>query len=51
MRKHPVPNCLRSILLRLAVSGEESIERILQMMAGHDLNHLRQIEAILAVKK
>jgi uncharacterized damage-inducible protein DinB len=31
-----------------AERGEESIERILQMMAGHDLNHLRQIEAILA---
>jgi hypothetical protein len=27
--------------------GEESIERIAQMMAGHDINHLRQIEAIL----
>ena len=31
--------------------GEESIERIAQMMAGHDINHLRQIEVILAVKK
>lgn len=31
--------------------GEESIERITQMMAGHDLNHLSQIVAILAPKK
>jgi uncharacterized damage-inducible protein DinB len=34
-----------------AERGEESIERIVQMMAGHDINHLRQIEAILAGKK
>jgi hypothetical protein len=26
--------------------GEETIERILHMMAGHDLNHLQQIERI-----
>ncbi len=31
--------------------GEESIERLAQLMAGHDINHLRQIEAILAAKK
>jgi hypothetical protein len=31
--------------------GEESIERIVRMFAGHDINHLRQIEAILAPKK
>ena len=31
--------------------GEESIERIVKMFAGHDLNHLSQIEAILAPKK
>jgi len=31
--------------------GEESVERLLHMMAGHDLNHLGQIEAILAPKK
>jgi hypothetical protein len=31
--------------------GEESIERIAQMCAGHDINHLRQIEDILAPKK
>lgn len=30
-----------------AERGEETIERILHMMAGHDINHLRQIEAIL----
>ena len=34
-----------------AERGEESIERITLMMAGHDLNHLRQIEAILAPAK
>ena len=27
--------------------GEESIERIVKLFAAHDLNHLRQIEAIL----
>lgn len=31
--------------------GEESVERLSQMMAGHDLNHLGQIVAILAPKK
>jgi hypothetical protein len=31
-----------------AERGEETIERILHMMAGHDLNHLQQIERILA---
>ena len=34
-----------------AERGEESVERITQMMAGHDLNHLSQIVAILAPKK
>jgi len=34
-----------------AERGEESIERIVQMFAGHDINHLRQIDAILAPKK
>jgi uncharacterized damage-inducible protein DinB len=34
-----------------AERGEESIERIAWMMAGHDLNHLRQIETILAPAK
>ncbi len=33
-----------------AERGEETIERILHMMAGHDLNHLQQIERILAPK-
>jgi hypothetical protein len=27
--------------------GQESIEHIVRMFAGHDLNHLKQIEAIL----
>jgi DinB superfamily len=34
-----------------AERGEESIERSVQWIAGHDINHLRQIEAILAPKK
>lgn len=28
--------------------GEESVERLAEMMGGHDLNHLKQIEALLA---
>jgi len=34
-----------------AERGEESVERIVQMIAGHDINHLEQIEQILASKK
>ena len=34
-----------------AERGEESIERIARMIAGHDLNHISQIERILAPKK
>jgi len=34
-----------------AERGEESIERLAQMIAGHDLNHLEQIEAIVQPKK
>jgi DinB superfamily len=34
-----------------AERGEESIERIVRMMAGHDINHLEQIEKILARNK
>lgn len=30
-----------------AERGEETIERILHMMAGHDINHLQQIERIV----
>ena len=30
--------------------GEESIELIVRLIAGHDLNHIRQIERILAPK-
>ena len=30
-----------------AERGQESIEHIVRMMAGHDVNHLRQIELIL----
>jgi hypothetical protein len=31
--------------------GEETIEHIAKMFAGHDLNHIQQIERILASKK
>jgi DinB superfamily len=31
--------------------GEENIETISQMMAGHDLNHLRQLEALVGRKR
>ena len=31
--------------------GQESVECIVRMIAGHDLNHLHQIEEILAPKK
>jgi len=34
-----------------AERGEESIERIALMMAGHDINHLEQVAAILSSKK
>ncbi len=34
-----------------AERGEESIETIVRMIAGHDLNHIQQIERILAPKK
>jgi hypothetical protein len=31
--------------------GQESIEHIAKMIAGHDLNHIQQIEGILGAKK
>ncbi len=31
--------------------GEETIEHVVRMFAGHDLNHIAQIEQILAAKK
>ena len=34
-----------------AERGEETVERIVQMMAGHDINHTKQVERILATKK
>ncbi|MGB7845627.1 MAG: DinB family protein [Candidatus Acidiferrum sp.] len=34
-----------------AERGEESIERIVSMMAGHDINHLEQVAAILIPNK
>lgn len=34
-----------------AERGEETIEHIVRMIAGHDINHLGQIERILAPKK
>jgi len=30
--------------------GQESVEHIVRMIAGHDLNHMRQIEQILGAK-
>lgn len=33
-----------------AERGQETIERIARMFAGHDLNHLKQVEAILTNK-
>ena len=33
-----------------AERGQESVEHIVRMIAGHDLNHLKQIEGILASK-
>jgi hypothetical protein len=34
-----------------AERGQESIEHIVKMTAGHDLNHLQQIERILQAKR
>jgi DinB superfamily len=34
-----------------AERGQETIEHIVRLIAGHDLNHLQQIERILAKKK
>ena len=34
-----------------AERGPESVETVAKMLAGHDINHTRQIEAILAPKK
>jgi len=34
-----------------AERGEESVERIVHMIAGHDINHLEQIAQIFAPKK
>jgi len=31
--------------------GEESIERLTMLIAGHDINHLEQIQRILAKKR
>ena len=34
-----------------AERGEETIEHIVHMFAGHDINHMKRIEEILAAKK
>jgi hypothetical protein len=34
-----------------AERGPETVETIVSMFAGHDINHIKQMEAILAVKK
>jgi hypothetical protein len=31
--------------------GKETVKRMTEMMAGHDLNHLKQIEKILRRKQ
>jgi hypothetical protein len=33
-----------------AERGQETVEQIVRLVAGHDLNHLRQLEGILASK-
>jgi DinB superfamily len=34
-----------------AERGEQSIETLVKMQAGHDINHMQQIERILSMKK
>jgi hypothetical protein len=34
-----------------AERGEETIEDLVRITAGHDINHMRQIEAILKIRK
>ena len=34
-----------------AERGNETVESLVRIAAGHDINHIRQIEAILAVRK
>lgn len=34
-----------------AERGEESVERIVQILAGHDINHLEQVEQLLTRKR
>jgi DinB superfamily len=34
-----------------AERGQETVEHIVQLIAGHDINHLRQIECLLTPKK
>jgi hypothetical protein len=34
-----------------AERGQETIEHVVRMTAGHDINHLRQIERILPAKQ
>jgi uncharacterized damage-inducible protein DinB len=34
-----------------AERGQESIEHIVRMVAGHDVNHIRQVESILTPRK
>jgi hypothetical protein len=31
--------------------GEESVERLFNLLAGHDINHMKQIEAILGKRR
>ena len=34
-----------------AERGKETVESLVRIAAGHDINHIRQIEAILAIRK
>jgi hypothetical protein len=34
-----------------AERGVETIEHIVRMMAGHDINHTKQVERIVGAKK
>ena len=34
-----------------AERGQESIEHIVRMIAGHDINHTKQVERLVAAKR
>jgi len=45
------PDQWETLWPRHAERGQESIEHIVRMIAGHDINHISQIERILTPKK